>query len=152
MAEANGSDVLGAIAAAIAHIRVVSGPAVVGVAGGRAVGSGVVVADGVVLTNAHNVAGEDVWVTFADGQAVRAQLKGIDPDGDLAALTADTGDIAPVAWADTSAGDNPPAAAGDAVFAAANPGGRGLRVTFGVISAADRAFRGPRGRRIGGSL
>jgi len=34
----------------------------------------------------------------------------------------------------------------------ANPGGRGLRVTFGFISAIERTFRGPRGRRITGSL
>jgi len=38
------------------------------------------------------------------------------------------------------------------VFAVANPGGRGLRVTFGFISAVERTFRGPRGRRITGSL
>jgi serine protease Do len=165
MARSSGSDVLDAVAGAIARIREVAGPAVVGVGGGRALGSGVVVADGVVLTNAHNVGGEEVWVTFADGRTARAQLKGVDPDGDLAALATDTAGIAPVAWAAAAAADTgdsadsgdtgadaPPAAAGDVVFAAANPGGRGLRVTFGVVSAADRAFRGPRGRRIGGSL
>jgi serine protease Do len=38
------------------------------------------------------------------------------------------------------------------VFALSNPGGRGLRVTFGFVSGVDRAFRGPRGRRITGSL
>jgi serine protease Do len=38
------------------------------------------------------------------------------------------------------------------VFALANPGGRGLRVTFGFVSGVDRTFRGPRGRRITGSL
>ena len=41
---------------------------------------------------------------------------------------------------------------GAAVFALANPGGRGLRVTFGLVSGIDRVFRGPRGRRITGSL
>ena len=39
-----------------------------------------------------------------------------------------------------------------AVFALANPGGRGLRVTFGFVSGTERAFRGPRGRRIAGTL
>ena len=34
----------------------------------------------------------------------------------------------------------------------ANPGGRGLRVTFGFVSGVERTFRGPRGRRITGSL
>ena len=38
------------------------------------------------------------------------------------------------------------------VFALANPGGRGLRVTFGTVSGIDRTFRGPRGLRITGSL
>jgi len=38
------------------------------------------------------------------------------------------------------------------VFALSNPGGRGLRVTFGFVSGVDRAFRGPRGRRITGSF
>ena len=39
-----------------------------------------------------------------------------------------------------------------AVFALANPGGRGLRVTFGFVSGIERTFRGPRGRRITGTL
>ena len=38
------------------------------------------------------------------------------------------------------------------MFALADPGGRGLRATFGLVSAAGRSFRGPRGRRIGGSI
>jgi serine protease Do len=37
------------------------------------------------------------------------------------------------------------------VFAAAR-GRHGLRVTFGVVSGADREFRGPRGRRITGGV
>src|SRR5919205_4099631 len=41
---------------------------------------------------------------------------------------------------------------GTAVFALSNPGGRGLRVTFGFVSGVERSFRGPRGRRISGSL
>jgi len=43
------------------------------------------------------------------------------------------------------------AGVGAAVFAVANPGGQ-LRVTFGLVSAVGRAFRGPRGRRIAGSI
>jgi serine protease Do len=38
------------------------------------------------------------------------------------------------------------------VFGLSNPGGRGLRVTFGFVSGIDRSFRGPRGVRITGSL
>jgi serine protease Do len=143
---ADGGDVLGALAASTRRVRDAVGAAVVGVGGGRAMGSGVVVADGVVLTNAHNVHGDDVRVTFADGRVARAALQGVDPDGDLAALAVDTGGAAPIPWADSA--PEP----GTIVFAAANPGGRGLRVTFGMVSAADRSFRGPRGRRIQGSL
>jgi serine protease Do len=36
--------------------------------------------------------------------------------------------------------------------ALSNPGGRGLRVTFGLVSGTQRTFRGPRGRRITGSI
>ena len=50
-------------------------------------------------------------------------------------------------WAD---GAGP--SVGQPVFALANPGGRGLRVTFGFVSGVERTFRGPRGRRISGSL
>ena len=45
-----------------------------------------------------------------------------------------------------------PAGIGTPVFALANPGGRGLRVTFGFVTGTERSFRGPRGRRITGSL
>ena len=50
-------------------------------------------------------------------------------------------------WADGTA-----VSIGTPVFALSNPGGRGLRVTFGFVSGVDRAFRGPRGRRITGSV
>ena len=43
-----------------------------------------------------------------------------------------------------------PPHAGSPVFALANPGGRGRRTTFGVVSATGRGFRGPRGRRMAG--
>jgi serine protease Do len=43
-------------------------------------------------------------------------------------------------------------AAGDVVFAVARSAAGGTRVSFGIVSATERAFRGPRGRRIRGSL
>jgi len=36
--------------------------------------------------------------------------------------------------------------------ALADPGGRGLRASLGFVTATGRSFRGPRGRRIGGSI
>jgi serine protease Do len=124
------------------------GPAVVGLGRGWSLGSGVVVGDGRVLTNAHNLRGTEVTVSFADGRRETGEVAGADPDVDLAAIAVDTGDVPPVAWTPEA----PSPALGTAVVALANPGGRGLRVTPGFVSAADRRFRGPRGRRIAGAI
>jgi serine protease Do len=121
-------------------------PSVVGI-GSRLRGSGVVVADGQVLTNAHNVRGDEVTVTFADGRSAPGRLAGIDVDGDLAVIAIDTAGAPALSWAD---GDGP--AIGSVVFAAAATPGGGARVTFGTVSAVERSFRGPGGRRIGGSV
>ncbi|MEA2507212.1 MAG: hypothetical protein QOH48_1830 [Actinomycetota bacterium] len=123
------------------------GPAVVGIGTRRALGSGVVVAGGKVLTNAHNVRGDEIAVTFADGREAIGRPEGVDVDGDIAVLSVDTGDVAPIEWA-PSATPEP----GTPVVALSNPGGRGLRVTFGLVSGTQRTFRGPRGRRITGSI
>jgi serine protease Do len=125
------------------------GPSVVGLGRGWGRGSGVVTAAGLVLTNAHVLRGEDVAVSFPDGRTEHGRVAGADADLDLAAITVDTGDAAPVAWEPERA---EAVGIGTAVFALANPGGRGLRTTFGLVSATGRSFRGPRGRRIGGSI
>ena len=124
------------------------GPAVVGIGQGWGLGSGVVVADGVVLTNAHNVHDPGVTLIFADGRTVEGQLSGADIDGDLAVVAVDTSGVTPVEWAGGDGG----ARIGSAVFALANPGGRGLRVTLGTVAAVGRTFRGPRGRRVTGTI
>ena len=122
------------------------GPSVVGI-GSRQRGSGLVVGDGKVLTNAHNVRGDEVTVTFADGRTTRGHLSGIDVDGDLAVIDVDTAGAPSLEWADGSG-----ATPGTVVFGAASAPGGGTRVTFGTVSAVARAFRGPGGRRIGGSI
>jgi serine protease Do len=122
------------------------GPAVVGIGAGWGLGSGVVVADGVVLTNAHNVSDPGVTLIFADGRTAEGQLSGHDIDGDIAVIAVDTSGVTPVEWASA------PARLGASVFALANPGGRGLRVTLGSVSSVGRAFRGPRGRRVTGTV
>jgi serine protease Do len=124
-----------------------AGSAVVGIGQRWGVGSGVVIGPGQVLTNAHNVRGEQVTVAFADGRTAVGQIKGLDIDGDLAVVEVETGDSAAIEWA---ADDRP--RIGTAVFALANPGGRGLRVTLGFVTGVERSFRGPRGRRITGSI
>jgi S1-C subfamily serine protease len=124
------------------------GPAVVGIGRGWGVGSGVVVGAGRVLTNAHAVRHDETPVTFADGRREAGRVTASDPDLDLAVIEVDTGDVSPVEWAEESGG----APTGRAIFALANPGGRGLRVTPGFISSSARGFRGPRGRRIAGAI
>jgi serine protease Do len=134
---------------AVAGAAETVGPSVVGLGRGWGRGSGVVTAAGVVLTNAHVLRGDEVAVSFADGRTEHGRVAGADPDLDLASIAVDTGDAPPVAWDPERPGA---VGIGEPVFALANPGGRGLRATFGLISATGRSFRGPRGRRIGGSL
>jgi serine protease Do len=120
------------------------GPSIVAI-GRNARGTGIVLAPGQVLTNAHNLRDRTTQVTFPDGRAVQATVAGIDPDNDLAVLTVDTGGAPALEWHD---GD---VTVGAVVFAAA-PNGRSTRVTFGLVTTVGRAFRGPRGRRIEGSI
>jgi serine protease Do len=135
------------IQASIGQLAQSAGSSVVGIGHRWGAGSGIVLGDGQVLTNAHNVRGDQVTVTFADGRAAEGRLAGRDLDADLAVIEVDTGGAAALPWA-----SEPAPEVGAAVFALANPGGRGLRVTFGLVSGIDRVFRGPRGRRITGSL
>ena len=110
-------------------------------------GSGVVVGDGQVLTNAHNLRGGEITVTFADGRSVRGDVRGVDADGDLAVVAVDTAGAKPLEW-----GAAESASVGTPVFGAAATFGGGARVTVGFVSSIARSFRGPGGRRISGSI
>jgi serine protease Do len=134
------------IQASIARLAEDAGPSVAGIGQRWGIGSGIVLGEGRVLTNAHNVRGSQATVTFADGRTAEGTVAGRDIDGDLAVIEADTGQAAALPWATAVP------AIGTPVFALSNPGGRGLRVTFGTVSGIDRSFRGPRGLRITGSL
>jgi S1-C subfamily serine protease len=134
------------IGAAVAAVAASTGSSVVSI-GRNARGSGVVVADGQVLTNAHNLRGSEVTVTFADGRSTVGAVAGVDADGDLAVIKVDTSGATALAWSDGNA-----LAIGTPVFGAAATVGGGVRVTFGIVSAVSRAFRGPGGRRIAGSV
>ena len=111
-------------------------------------GSGIVVAPGRVITNAHNVGDADVMVSFPDGRRERGTVAGRDLDFDLAAVRVDTGKLDPVAWRPAATR----AAAGDPVIALANPGGAGVKAMLGFVSAVDRDIRGPRDRLITGCI
>ena len=123
------------------------GNAVVGIGQRWGVGSGVVLSKGQILTNAHNVRGEEVTVTFPDGHTATGRVLGQDVDGDIAVIGVETGDLSAVEW-----GTDGTPGIGAPIFALSNPGGRGLRVTFGFVTGVERSFRGPRGRRITGSI
>ena len=110
-------------------------------------GSGVVIADGQVLTNAHNLRGGEITVTFADGRSTRGEVRGVDPDGDLAVVAVDTAGATAVAW-----GTAESLSVGTPVFGAGATYGGGARVTVGFVSSIARSFRGPGGRRISGSI
>ena len=139
--------ILDEIGASIRQLAEGAGTSVVGIGQRWGVGSGIVLGEGKVLTNAHNVRGDQVTVTFADGRSVDGTVAGRDVDADLAVISVDTSGLPALPWADSV-----PAQIGTPVFALANPGGGGLRVTFGYVSGIERTFRGPRGQRITGSL
>ena len=129
---------------AVKGLRQRVGPATVAI-GRDARGSGIVIAAGQVLTNAHNLRDHTTTVRFGDGRVSPATVAGADVDGDLVVLTVDTAGAHPIEWADAAPDQ------GDLVFTVA----RDLsseRVTLGFVSAVNRSFRGPRGRRIDGSV
>ncbi len=141
------SQVLQELQAAVASAAERVGPSVVGLGRGWGRGSGVIAAPGRILTNAHVLRGDEVAVTFGDGESVHGRVAGADRDLDLAVIATETGDRPAVAWDPEVA-----VTAGAPVFALANPGGRGLRTTFGLVTATGHAFPGPRGRRIAGTI
>ena len=138
------ANVLEELSTAVSALAAKVGPSVVGV--GRS-GSGVVVGEGQVLTNAHNLHGTEVGVTFADGRRAEGRLAGVDADGDLAVVSVDTAGAAPLSWG------APVPEVGTAVVALAHHRGvSGFRASFGFVSATGVAFRGPGGRLVEGAL
>jgi serine protease Do len=134
-------EALTALQEAVAAAAATVAPSVVAV--GR--GAGLVVADGAVLTNAHNLTAEGVPVGFADGEHLTGEVLAADVDGDLAVVRVDTGGRPAPPWAAAAP------ALGAAVLAVGPPRHHGAgRITVGFVSAIDRPFRGPRGRRLRG--
>ncbi len=133
----------------VADVAARVAPSVVGVGAG---GSGVVVGNGLVATNAHNVRHDGIVITFADGRRAEGRPAGVDVDGDLAVVAVDTGDAPALSVGGGRARAGGELRLGDAVVALANPGGRATRVSVGFVSALDVAFRGPGGRRLRGAI
>ena len=116
---------------------------------GTATGSGFVVdEDGTIITNAHVVEGADeVSVKFdEDGGSVEAELKGVDPDSDLAVLKVDPKEVEDLTV--VPLGDSSKLEVGDPVVAIGNPFGLQRTVTTGIVSALQRQIEAPSGFQI----
>ncbi len=107
-------------------------------------GSGVIIdgAKGLVLTNAHVIAGSsDITVRLQDGREIKAELVGSDSDFDLAVLKVETAQPLPqIRMADSS-----DILIGETVIAIGNPFGFSHTVTTGVVSALNRSIKTPDG-------
>jgi S1-C subfamily serine protease len=113
---------------------------------GTATGSGFVVdEEGTILTNAHVVSGADkVTVSFSEeGDAVDAEVKGVDPSTDLAVLKIDPSDVKNLT--PMPLGDSSQVEVGDPVVAIGNPFGFQRTVTTGIVSALQRQIDAPNG-------
>jgi S1-C subfamily serine protease len=62
------------IQASIARLAEDAGPSVAGIGQRWGIGSGIVLGEGRVLTNAHNVRGSQATVTFADGRTAAGDV------------------------------------------------------------------------------
>src|ERR671922_2936689 len=116
---------------------------------GTATGSGFVVdRDGTILTNAHVVSGADsVRVSFSEeGDAIDAEVKGVDESTDLAVLKIDPNDVENLVA--MPLGDSSQAEVGDPVVAIGNPFGFQRTVTTGIVSALQREITAPNGFQI----
>lgn len=106
-------------------------------------GSGVIVdgKKGLVLTNAHVVAGDQIMVHLQDGREFSARVRGSDPSFDLAVLEIDGAANLPSA----RLGDSSDIMPGETVIAIGNPFGFNHTVTTGVVSATGRSIRNENG-------
>lgn len=132
--------------AAVRAVLDEAGRSVVRIGRGPGRGAGMVVGDDLVLTNAHNLRGGEVTVTFPDGRSEVGPVAGVDVDGDLAVLRVGTAGAPALEWGEGQV------ALGTSVFTLTVPTSAAVRVTAGMVSAVGRGFRGPRGRLISGGL
>ncbi len=103
-------------------------------------GSGVVVSQGVILTNNHVVENaSEITVIDADDRRHQAELVGADPPTDLAVLKLEepATTLTPIQF-----GDSNEVRPGDIVLAVGNPFGVGQTVTMGIVSAKGRSSMG----------
>ncbi len=99
-------------------------------------GSGVIVdAAGYVITNQHVVANATgILVTLSDGRVVDGQVIGVDAETDLAVIKVEADRLEAAEW-----GDSDGLAVGAMVWAVGSPFGLQHSITFGILSAKNRA-------------
>jgi S1-C subfamily serine protease len=127
--------------------------------GSSGVGSGFVVSgDGEIATNAHVVTqGEgsaiqrarELYVEFADGNQVKAQIVGDDPNADIALLKVDPKGLRlrPLPF-----GSSAKVRVGTAVAAIGSPFGEKQSLSVGVVSAIDRSIESLTEFQISGAI
>jgi S1-C subfamily serine protease len=116
---------------------------------GTATGSGFVLdKDGYIATNAHVVEGaKSVTVSFSEnGDAIDAEVKGVDTSADLAVLKVDPSQVKDLTV--VPLGDSSKAQVGDPVIAIGNPFGFSRTVTTGIVSGLQRQIQAPNGFTI----
>ena len=116
---------------------------------GTATGSGFVLdKDGYIATNAHVVQGaKSVTVSFSEnGDAIDAEVKGVDTSADLAVLKVDPSQVKNLTV--VPLGDSSTAQVGNPVIAIGNPFGFSRTVTQGIVSGLQRQITAPNGFTI----
>jgi putative serine protease PepD len=116
---------------------------------GTATGSGFVIdKDGYIVTNAHVVEGADsVTVSFKEnGEAIPAEVKGVDRSTDVAVLKVDPSKVDNLTT--IPLGDSSKARVGDPTIAIGNPFGLSRTVTTGIVSGLQRQIQAPNGFTI----
>jgi serine protease Do len=105
-------------------------------------GSGIVVsADGYILTNNHVVENADkIIVRFKDGRRFDGEIKGTDPESDLAVIKIKATGLTPA-----KLGDSDATRVGEFVLAIGAPFTLSYSVTVGHVSAKGRSFEGEMG-------
>lgn len=113
---------------------------------GNGSGSGIIVGQNdtelLLVSNYHVVESpEELTVQFVDGTQAQAQIKGMDPDKDLAVIAVQLSDISSDTMGQISIarmGNSDTLNLGEPVIAIGNALGYGQSVTTGVVSALDR--------------
>jgi S1-C subfamily serine protease len=143
----------------VARLYAREAPGVVTVISGEGLGSGFVISgSGEILTNAHVVTtgtgarikrSSQVYVKFADGNQVPAQIVGFDPNADVALLRINP---AGLALRPLPLGSTADLKVGAPVAAIGSPFGEEQSLSVGVVSATQRSIDSLTGFKIEGAI